>query len=128
MSEQAIAALIEARDKTKQDCDERIAEFDRVIATLRSGGIRDEPRKDTPKVRVGQYAGMEKTPALQAYLHERGGEATVERAAVDLALGGVDMGLPKRHAQNLRIAISANKSKFQYDDKSDIVRLVKRKS
>ncbi len=128
MSEQAIAALIEARDKTKQDCDNKIAEFDRVIATLRSGDMEDDPRRDSPKVRAGQYSGMEKTPALQAYLHDRGGEAIVERAAVDLALSGVDMGQPKRHAQNLRIAISMNKGRlFTYDPKSDIVRLVKKR-
>ena len=48
----------------------------------------------------------------------------MKRAAIDLAIGGVDMGSPQRSERNLKICISNNARLFEYDTKSDRVRLL----
>jgi hypothetical protein len=61
--------------------------------------------------------------ALQAYLNKRaGGPVSVPRAAVDLAVGGVNLGMPERHERNLKICISNNLKLFEYDKHVNTVR------
>ena len=97
------------------------------IATLKNAALALRPDYDlTKKVTPGEFRGLEIKSAMQAYLSQRGGGPVKrDRIAVDLAIAGVDLGTPKRHARHIKITANNNKSLFFYDEDTDTVRLVR---
>jgi hypothetical protein len=120
MKSLAIGALERERVRIKEQMERSLAEIDNAIATLTkeklppSGAVND--------VKPGQYAGMPMKAALQARLNELGGgPVTFAQLAVDLALGGVDLGgRPERH---LKICASNNTETFEQHKSTNSVLL-----
>lgn len=127
-SNKVIDSLVEAREKLRQTYEQEIRNYDETIARLKQEALGADDRSGASvKIVPGEFIGMGMAEALKAYLNRRGGEASVERAALDLAIGGLTMGQPGRTERNLKICISNNRGTFQLDTdiKPHRVRLLK---
>jgi hypothetical protein len=136
------------KDAAIQALQSRLTEIDAAIDKMNSeaeelrglvAAIKGEIQVNTitryQHVKPGQYAGMDRKPALIAYLNERGGTASIVRASYDLEIGGVkgskDQAANLRH---LRQTISNNSHPasqdptFIYNKPDDIVTLIKKNS
>jgi hypothetical protein len=131
MNEKAIQILKRERQRILDAAQKEVEEIDRTIANLQSAdfarGSPDTKGRELPQVRPGQYSGMPMREALQVYLNERkGGPVATKRAAVELALAGVELGKkagPERHERNLKIMISNNSRLFRLNEGDGTVSL-----
>ena len=125
----AIKILEQKIEEIDRDAEAQKAELRDNIARLR-GTFAGEShaaaveRTHHPAVRPGQYQGMSRKSALQAYLNERPGKVLVTKAAADLMAGGAPMGKDsKRYRRYLRVTITQNPKTFVYEEQSDTVSL-----
>ena len=91
MFEIAIRSLEESRSRMIEGYNRDLAGIDAAIAQLRAANENgsSETWKTEIQVRPGQYKGMKLSPALEAYLLERGGgPVDIDQAVKDLALAG----------------------------------------
>ena len=110
MQSLAIEALERERVRLTKQYEHSIAVIDRVIATLTKEQL--PPSEAINDVKPGQYARMPMKSAMVARLNEMGGgPVTFAQLAVDLALGGVDLG--GRPERNLKICASNNTETFE---------------
>jgi hypothetical protein len=110
MKSLAIGALERERVRIKEQLERSLAEIDNAIATLTKETL--PPSDAVNDVKPGQYARMPMKAAMVARLNELGGgPVSFEQLAVELALGGVDLGSrPERH---LKICASNNTDTFE---------------
>jgi hypothetical protein len=116
------AALLDLRLKYEKES----GELQEAIARLKRERLQASQAEPdhAPQVVPGEFKTMGMSAALQAYLNRRKGQRVpVARAAIDLALGGVQMGKPYRHERNLKICISNNRKLFVFDADDSTVRL-----
>ena len=126
MRDLVLETLEEKRRQLRADFEAQIRVLDEAIANIKKSRLaKNEIGSDKlPVVIPREYSGMGMAAALQAYLNKsKGGPISVARAAVDLALGGINMGNPERHERNLKICISNNRRLFVYDRDDNTVRL-----
>lgn len=110
---QAVELLLEERRKLAVE----IQEIDFVIARLRPNGEAHSSNSGIPPVTPGEYQGMKMTNAFEAYLKKRPGvKIPIDRVVADLEIGGADMGLPKRHRQNLKILMRNRTTLVEWDE------------
>jgi len=121
-----IQILEDKKNEIQRECDAQIAELEANISRLR-GGLAETSfgiSRSHPAVRPGQFHGMKRRAALQAYLNERPGGVLVTKASADLIAGGMPMGKdPRRFRRYVRVTITQNPTIFKYDESSDTVSL-----
>lgn len=125
----AIKILEQKIEEIDREAEAQKSELRDNIARLRgtyvaSTATQAPERVSHPAVRPGQYQGMSRKSALQAYLNERPGKVLVTKVAADLMAGGAPMGKdPKRYRRYLRVTITQNPKTFIYEEESDTVSL-----
>lgn len=123
-----IKALERAIRESRERFDREQRELEESLAGLRALAARATPKggHGDSQVRSGQFAGMEISPAAQAYLNARGGrekDVPVDEVVRALQVGRAKMGQPDRQPRNVRIAFTHNPDTFAYDKEKDTVRL-----
>ena len=94
-----------------------VRKIDETIANFGSNGNAPAaPPVEIPPVIPGQYKGMRMSVALESYLKARPGMTIpIDKVVDDLRVAGAEMGLMKRHRQNLRITMQARKQLVEWD-------------
>ncbi len=97
--------------------------FSSDIAHAESLQANEQPVNEL--VLPNEWKGLKIADGLNVYLNKKESRAAkVEPECVEVLLrGGVDLGRPERHGQNIRISIRANLDRFEYNRETDIVEL-----
>lgn len=126
---------IEALEKARKDITDRyereVAEINAAIAELgKQPGAEPTSGQSAPKIRPGQFSGMEAATALQVYLSDRGGgPVSLEQATREMRAGGLKPDWSdQRYPRNVKIMLNngRNREIFRYDERSDAVELIKK--